>query len=144
MSAYASLDDLFRFGMSKDTRGDTLTDDVCTAALSSASATADSYLRGRYAYPLLAWGDDLKKYVCWVAAYELLSGARGFNADAGGDSNLLSRHDAAIEWFTGVQAKRVHPDITPSPNQSPTYDQPFVISSSVVSASGRTCARRGW
>lgn len=144
MSQYATVADLFRHGMPPTARGN-MTDAQLNAALVSASTTADSYLRGRYAYPLVAWGDDLRKYVCWVASYELLTGPRGMAPGAGADSNIGERNNLAIEWFQGVQRKAIHPDITPSDNQSPTYDQPFVVSSSVVDVStGRTAATRGW
>ena len=38
------------------------------AALASASAKADSYLRARYALPLSAWGNELRQAVCELAA----------------------------------------------------------------------------
>jgi phage gp36-like protein len=143
MSQYATIAQLFQFGMPGTARA-TLTDTDLNAGLVAASAEADGYLRGRYAYPLLAYGEQLPMYVCWLAAYLILSGARGYNPAAGADSNLRDRYDDARGWFEGVQAKRIHPDITPSDGQSPRYDQPVVLTSSVVSQSGRVCRSRGW
>ncbi len=143
MSQYATIANLFENGMPGTARA-TLTDAALTAGLVAASSEADSYLRGRYSYPLLGWGEQLTMYVCWVAAYLILSGGRGFNPAAGGDGNIRERYDDAREWFAGVQAKRIHPDITPSDGQTPTYDQPMVLTSSVTTAGGRTARSRGW
>lgn len=139
--SYATLSDLFRFGMPETARA-SFSDADLEAALASASSTADSYLRGRYAFPLLAYGEDLTKNVCWIAAFEFLT-ARGYETNTG-DSNLLTRWQMATDWLKGVQSKAIHPDITASPNQSPTFDQPVVLTCSVVSAGGRTGRNRGW
>ena len=143
MSQYAQVADLFRHGFPATARG-RLTDAELEAAIESASGTADSYLRGRYSLPLLAWGDELTKFVCWIATFELMSGPRGFAAGSGGDSNIESRNEQATTWLRGVQAKNTHPEVTPSGGQSPSYDQPKVLSRSVISASGRTGTTRGW
>lgn len=42
------------------------------AALRVASALAEGYLPGSYTLPLLSWGDDLRRAVCWLARWELL------------------------------------------------------------------------
>lgn len=144
MSQYAEIADLFVHGMPATARG-RLSDDELNGAIISASGTADSKIRGRYPLPLIAWGVELTKYVCWIAAYELLSGPRGYNPAAGADINLVDRYSRAIEWLDQVQRQAAHPDITPSAPQVPQYNQPFVISSSVVGlGTGATAARRGW
>lgn len=143
MALYAEITDLFRFGMPETARS-FLTDDTLTAGLTAASEVANSYLRGRYSFPLVAWGQDLRMYTCWVANFLMLSGGRGYNAGAGADVNILERYTLAVDWFQGVQRKSIHPDITPSDGQSPTFDTPLVITSSVIDMNGTTARTRGW
>lgn len=83
------------------------------AALEAASDLADSYLRARFTLPLSSWQDDLRRAVCNVAAYDLLS-ARGYNPDAGADSNVRQRYEDAVRWLEGVAAGRVTPAVTDS------------------------------
>jgi phage gp36-like protein len=143
MSQYATIAQFFTYGLPATARGN-LTDDQINGALTSASGTADSKLRGVYSLPLLAWGSELTKYTCWIAAYELMTGVRGYNPAAGADPGIENRYVYAMTELDKVQRKATFLDVTPSPGQSPTYDQPLVISSSVVDMSGRTASNRGW
>ena len=143
MSQFAQIADLFRYGMAPTARG-VLTDDQLNGALVSATGTMVGFFAGRYNMPLLAWGEEVIKYCCWIAAFEVLSGGRGYNPAAGADPLLLQRYNLAIQWCRGVQSKAIHPIVTPSAAQSPTYDQPLVISSSVIDQNGRTASNRGW
>ena len=106
-----------------------------TAACQEASEEADSYLRGRYALPLLAWGSDITSHVARIAVYILLT-ARGYNPAAGADDLIRIRYEHALEWFRGIQRQSVHPDVTPSVAQpgDTTHDLPQV----------RTSPQRGW
>ncbi len=132
MTAYATTADLTRFAVNASAFGGISTLDQ-QAALAAASSYADSKLRGRFALPLLAWGDDLRRAVCYIAAYDLLS-VRGFNPVAGSDSNLRQRYEDGVKWLDGVERQNIHPDVTPSPEQSPKYDDPKIV----------TSTRRGW
>lgn len=133
MSQYATTTDLARFGAPAASLV-AFDASAQNAALASASALADGFLAKRFTLPLAAWGDDLRKMVCWLVAYDLLSG-RGFREDALGADTLESRHEKAMAWLEGVAAGSIEPqgitDATPS-----TKETAGVI---VVS---RT--RRGW
>lgn len=106
-----------------------------TAACQEASEIADSYMRGRYALPLLAWGQDVVSRVAQIAVYILMA-ARGYNPSAGADDLIRQRHEDAIKWFEGIQRQSVHPDVTPSVAQpgDPGHDLPQV----------QTSPQRGW
>lgn len=109
-----------------------------------ATSEADSYLNGRYQMPLLAWGNDLKKYTAWIAIHNLMA-MRGFSSAGGADQNLLLRYYEAVGnpsvpgssgWFQRVQRQAIHPDITATvpPAQDPVYGMPQVF----------TGPQRGW
>lgn len=108
-----------------------------------ASEEADSYMRGRYALPLQAWGNDLVRYTAYIANYLLLNSI-GFAPQAGSDTVVTQNYYRAVGWpdrpgtgwFPGIQRQAVHPDITPSvqPGQDPGHDAPQVSSQPI----------RGW
>lgn len=119
------------------------TDDQQTQACLDASEEADSYMRGRYQLPLLAWGSDVTRYTSWIACY-LLAQLIGFAPQAGSDKLIVERYYQAVGWpdrsgtgwFPGIQRQAIHPDVTPalaSPG-NPVYDLPQV----------RSGAPRGW
>ncbi len=132
MSSYATPSDMVRFAINATALAAVSTGDK-QAALDAASSYADSKLRGRFSLPLSAWGDDLRRVVCWIAAYDLMV-VRGFNPILGADSLLRTRYDDAVKWLDGVERQNIHPDVTPAPDQSPKYDAPKVT----------TAAKRGW
>jgi phage gp36-like protein len=100
-----------------------------------ASEVADSYMRGRYALPLVQWGSDIRRNTAYVAIYLLLQG-RGFNPAAGADRLIVERYYSAVGWpdkpgtgfFPGIQRQAIHPDVTPSmqPGADPIHDAPQV------------------
>ena len=147
MSQYATIEQFFGLGLPETARGQLLDADI-TAALVAASSTCDGYFRGRYGQdstPLISWGEEVSKWVCWIAAYELLSGPRGFNAAAGADVNLRDRYDLAIGYLAQTQRQAYHPTLEPRPVVNTTGTQPLILSSSVVDlANGRRAATRGW
>lgn len=112
------------------------TNDQQTQACLDASMEADSYLRGRYSLPLVAWGNDLKKYTSWIACYLLMSMV-GFQG-GGADRQITERYYRAIGfpdkpgtgWFPQVQRQSIHPDVTPAIAQpgDPICDVPQVFS----------------
>lgn len=107
MSQYATTTDLTRFGAPAASLA-AFDATAQNAALAAASALADGHLARRFAMPLSAWGDDLRKHVCWLAAFDLLSG-RGFREDALGADTLEARYDKAITWLKGIAAGSVEP-----------------------------------
>ena len=109
-----------------------------------ASEEADSYIRGRYALPLNAWGNDLTRYTAYVAIYLLMTGPIGMAPQAGSDANITTNYYRAVGWpdrpgsgwFPGVQKQAIHPDLTPNVGQpgDPGHDIPQVF----------TSQQRGW
>lgn len=110
--AYATRTQLGQFGIRAAALAGINNDDQ-DAALEAASDLADSYLRSRFTLPLTAWQDDLRRVVCNIAAYDMLS-SRGYNPDAGADSNVRQRYEDAIRWLEGVASGRVTPSVTDS------------------------------
>lgn len=74
---------------------------VRASAITAASDVALSYVKKRYALPLIQWGSDLKRAVAHIAAYDLLC-TRGFNPAAAGDPAVKDRHDVAVLWLRDV------------------------------------------
>ena len=128
---YASISDLTTYGLPTTALGQ-LTTAQQQAALDSASSTIDSYLRGRYALPLLAWGNELNEWAAIIAAYKLVMGVRGGNP-ATNDRALKDRYDRAMFELAEVQRQARHPNVTPQPSQVPTYNAPQVWSSTTKS-----------
>lgn len=136
----AELSDLYRLGISLDVLNQsprTSDTSVQTQQLVSASEYALGKLGGRYKRPLVSWQDDLRQAVCKIAAYELLC-IRGFNPAAGADVNILERRNQADFWLTSVARQEISPDITGQADQSPSYDNPRVIS---ATQQGWQCGR---
>ncbi len=140
--AYATLADLTTTGLPATALG-ALTSAQQQGALDDASAEMDGYFAGRYALPLSSWDVSVTKVCLKIAVWNLLK-TRGFNPASGADSTIRMDYDDALDWLNRVQRKALHPPVTPAAGQSPTYDQPFVISSSVTTMDGRVCANRGW
>ena len=113
-------------------------------ACNDATEEADSYLRGRYALPLLSWGTDVTRYTGYIAVYLLMSGPIGWAPQAGTDDNIRTNYYRAVGWpdrpgsgwFVGVQRQSVQPDVTPSTPQpgDAVHDVPQVF----------TSQQRGW
>ncbi len=140
---YASLSDLTVYGLPATALGDLSTTQQ-QDALDNASAEVDSYLRGRYALPLVAWGVEVTKATCVLAAYALMS-VRGYEPGGGADATLYQRYQDTLTWLRAVQRQAAHPNVTPASNQVPGWNQPYVISSSVIDLStGRRAPNRGW
>jgi phage gp36-like protein len=102
-------------------------------ACTDATEEIDSYIRGRYEMPLLAWGTDLRRMAAYVAIYLLMSGPIG-NPDA----NITTNYYRVVGWpdrpgsgwAVGVQRQSIQPDVTPSipVGQDPGHDAPQVSS----------------
>lgn len=123
MTRYAERSDLTRFGLPAAalTNVATATQD---AALDAASAVADGYLRGRFELPLTAWGDDLRRAICAIASWDLMT-ARGFDPNAGADEVLRQRYEDAIAWLKSIALGHVIPvdvvDATPDEDDGGTF-----------------------
>ena len=109
-----------------------------------ATEEIDSYFRGRYALPLLAWGNDVVRMTAYVAVYLLMTGPVGLAPQAGADANITQNYYRAVGWpdrpgtgwAPGVQRQSIHPDVTPTVAQpgDPVHDVPQV----------HTAPQRGW
>lgn len=147
MSQYATIPDLFLYGLREEARAD-IPDAVLTASLVSASETADAYFRGRYgvgSVPLVSWSSEITRWVAWIAVYEIMSGPRGYSSEAGADSNIRLRWEDAHGFLGRTQRQDYHPTLVPRNAQGATAIQPLVLSSSVVNlATGCRGLNRGW
>lgn len=116
MSQYATIADLGRWGAPAQSLA-SFDATAQNAALTAASGVADGFLAKRFTLPLSAWGDDLRKHVCWLAAFDLISG-RGYREDSLGADSLEGRYDKAMTWLRGVALGTSEPqgitDATPS------------------------------
>ena len=140
---YATLSELTIYGIPAVALG-TLSTTQQTDALIAASGRVDSYLRGRYALPLVAWGIEITQAVCKIAAFDLMN-LRGYNPASGADRNIADRFSETIIWLRDVQHQAAHPDVTASTPSIPTQQGPSVITSSAVAThSGATAPTRGW
>lgn len=114
------------------------TTDQQDQACLDATEEADSYIRGRFQLPLLAWGNDVRRYTAYVAIYLLMSGPIGWGAQAGADENIRTNYYRAVGWpdrsgtgwFPGIQRQAIQPDVTPSVpvGADPIHDAPQVSS----------------
>lgn len=144
MSQYATISDLYALGSAPAIAYGDLDDDTKNAALVAASEKVDDHIRARFSLPLIAWGTSITEATCKIAAYNLLSD-RGYNPGAGADVNVRDRFIDAMAFLEKVQKQQAHPNVTPQPNDTPDFQQPFVSSFSVIdTATGRTAPNRGW
>jgi Mu-like prophage major head subunit gpT len=104
--AYATRTDLTRFGIASSALAG-VAEAAQEAALAAASDVADSYLRSRYELPLVTYGDDLRRAVCAIAAWDILT-VRGYDPNRGGDEAVKLRHDSALKWLADVSLGRAH------------------------------------
>lgn len=140
---YAQPADLANFGLPSSALG-TLTATQIQDALDSAAGTVDSYLRGRYALPLLApIPVEITEATCKVAAWRLLA-IRGFNPLNPGDAAIRDSYLDTSAWLGRVQRQAAHPNVVQS-SDGGQHQQPTVISSSVTFLNnGGSQPNRGW
>jgi phage gp36-like protein len=134
--AYATRTDLVNLGIAAQALEGVATGSQ-DAALLAASELADSYLGSRFTLPLTAWGSDLKRHVCSIAAWDLLGGTRGFNPEAGTNEVVRTRYEDAIRWLEQVAANKVTPAGAVD-SSSPTSSR------GPASAFVRSSPKRGW
>lgn len=133
--AYATTTDLVRLGIAAAALTG-VSSTIQEAALESASDMADGYMRARYTLPLTTWGDDLRRVVCAIAAWDLLC-VRGFDPSRGGDVAVQARYEAAMLWLRDVSQGRA---VVSGGNTDPTAARHARASGPRVT-SDRT---RGW
>ena len=101
MASYATRAELYLFGIKAAALVGISTGDQ-DLILEGASRACDSYLEPRYALPLTAWGTDLKRATCAIAAWDLLAAARGYNPESENDP-IRKRYDDAIKWLVQIR-----------------------------------------
>lgn len=145
--AYATIPDLYTYGIREEARA-TVPDAVLTSNLQAASEMIDGYLVGRFgpgSVPLASWGSEITTWTCWIAAYLVMSGPRGYSSESGIDPVIESRYQTARDMLARTQRQDYHPICTPQPARGNTATQPLVQSWSVVNlATGGIGPRRGW
>ena len=112
-------------------------------ALATASSDMDDCFRGRYVLPFLAVGASVARRCVDHARY-LFMGGRGFSPTTESDQDIIRAEEEFQVWLDKVQRRVLFPDVTPIASGSPTLDQPFVISSSVINDLGQRGPNRGW
>jgi phage gp36-like protein len=127
VAAYATVADFDVYGVRPRALPEEVLDSDKLAAITAASAVADSYLGAIYRLPLATWGADLRQKVCAIAAYELVATQVGFNPEAGHNFTILSRKDDAIRWLENVAKGLITPADTAGSN--PPAPKAFAISS---------------
>lgn len=131
MSQYATIADLQVSGLPAAAFGGSTAGNPITqnAALTRASALADTYLRDRYHLPLAEPYDAaLIDAVCQIASYRLMT-LRGYNPDSGADRVIRQGYDDAIEWLTRVARGQATLDVREA---TPPAEQPAIITSEPV------------
>jgi phage gp36-like protein len=98
---YAERTDLTALGLIGNALANVSTT-IQDAALDAASALADSYLQSRYVLPLVTWGNDLKRIVAVIAAYDLIT-TRGYSPAGNADENVRQRYLDALKWLEAVR-----------------------------------------
>lgn len=96
---YAMPADLHSFGIPAGALDD-ITHLDQMHALCAASDMADSYLRDQYETPLSSWAYDLRRAVCFIAAYDIIS-RRGYNPE-GDNGTFRVKYEDAISWLKDV------------------------------------------
>lgn len=113
MARYASLENLYSLG-APESAFDGVSTDAQETGLVAACDMVDSYLRERFTLPLVAYGADLTRAVCIIAAYDLLAG-RGYNSQPGSDSAQAEvRYEKVIQWLRDISRGDVTPVVTDS------------------------------
>ncbi len=154
MSTYATPADLALYGLPAAALVGIDPTTQQQPALDAASAEADTYLRNKFTLPLIApYPKDLVKYVCKIAAWELLA-VRGFNPESGSDVAVRTGYKDAVNWLEKVSRGDITPAITDSAQSPVSTGGPFVlqpqVSDTLTDANGNPAlvsgapTARGW
>lgn len=128
MTAYATLTDLYAYGMPLVAMG-SVSVGTQQIILDGRNDFADDKLRARYKLPLRTpYPASLKQNICMLAAWDVLV-TRGYNPSAGADVIIATRGEQALKWFDDVERQRAHPNVVEAVGASdPGYAAPSVIS----------------
>lgn len=84
------------------------------SALAMASDQVSGYLRRRFVLPLSAWGLELTRATCVLAAYDLRVSSGLNPAPGSADEELRLRVEETTRWLELVAKGVVIPDVTDS------------------------------
>lgn len=105
--AYATTPQLISLSLTPDLVANTTPEDMAVA-IQAASDEADGYLNQRYTLPLTAFGLDLTRNVCHIAAWELAV-TKNLAPEGGETSNLYLRCKNARAWLRMVSKGDISP-----------------------------------
>ena len=133
---YATLTDAASYGFRAEQYGLNITAAQIQSGLDSASAWADTRLRGRYSMPLLAPFDPaLVEAVVHIARRRILA-VRGFDESTAAGREVVATYDLAAKLLDDVRNQAAHLAVTesPAPTSEPTpqYAAPLLVSSSLI------------
>lgn len=145
MVQYATISDLYTYGLPQTAVAGIVDDATLNAELASASEVADDYIRGRGQLPLLTpYPTSFIQRVCHVAAYNIMRN-RGFSPTAGSDSTIERAYYEAVGggtggqplgWFLQVQRQSIHPAFI--------FSQPNTVANGYRFPSVNSQPSRGW
>ena len=122
----AERSDLYRLGI-RDVVLSSISPYDQDVALDAVSAQVQAELATRYSAPWASWGDDIRKIVCQIAAYDMLSALRGYNPAAGADPNIRDRAVDARKTLISIAKSEIGSTIVTADSTSPVYDSPKVV-----------------
>ena len=138
--AYATTTDLARLGVAAAALA-SLDTDTIEGALEDASSKVDSFLRSRYAPPLLApIPREIVTSTVHIANWMLLS-VRGFNPANGADEVARTNYEDAIAWLRDLAKGLVSIDGLTDSTPAAAENGAVVASASAVEA---RAGARGW
>lgn len=111
----ATVTDLDALGIPDSAFPDEITTAIKNAALDAASSVVASYMKKRFTFPLIAWGQDVRLATVSIAVYRLMS-RRGFNPQSGLDSIVITNYrdqigePGKLGWLDRVARGDVEPD----------------------------------
>lgn len=120
MTQYATTTDLANLGLPAAALTN-VSADVQNAHLLKTGARMDGYLRSEHTFPFtVPYPDELIECNCVMAAYTILTSARGYNpADV--DDQFRLRYEDCLTWLRDIGAGRVAlaatADATPNTNE---------------------------
>lgn len=97
--------------------------------LDGAFGEINTYLRGRYALPIVTIPIELVRAECVIATYDFLS-FRGFDPEAGADKNVWMRYRAVKKWLHAIADGKINLDI--AADSTPVYNDGGPLVSSRV------------
>lgn len=112
MSSYATPASLVQYGINAAAL-QPFTTQQQQAALDAASSVVDGYLGSRFQLPLVSWGEDLRRTVAIIAAFDLMM-SRGLDPNHQATQVLQQRYDSAVTWCRDIAAGRVTPAVQDS------------------------------